>query len=227
MRILAAFLALPVLVVGWQLWSDHSFEQRLQPVASGVAGRPVRVDCQSFWGGLLDAQGREGEVWFDASGRPEGKLFLTRSTCQRLRSFAKDRSHSELDCLRSVDWAAPDPLPFASDCYARSADTIYAILILAHESYHTAGVADEAAANCYAIQAMGWTAAQLGAPVEEAESIARAMESLEPRQSTGYATNDCRAGLRLDLHPETPDFPTEHPLAPPRGLGGTVVASTG
>jgi hypothetical protein len=178
------------------------------------------VNCQSFWGSLIDAQGREGEVRFDASGVPEPKLFLTRATCQRLRAFAGHSHHNELDCLTAVDWAAPDPLPFDSDCYARAEKTIYAVLVLAHESYHTSGVADEAAANCFAIQAMAWTAMQLGAASGEAELLARAMEALEPGQGGEYGTAECHAGKKLDLHPESPAFPTEQPIAPALGRGG-------
>ena len=68
MRFLVAVLAVPALLVGWQLWGDRSLERRLEPIASAVAGRSVTVDCQSFWAGLIDVQGREGEVRFDASG---------------------------------------------------------------------------------------------------------------------------------------------------------------
>ncbi|MCY7303704.1 MAG: hypothetical protein LH654_11875 [Thermoleophilia bacterium] len=157
MRVLASIAVIPVLFVGWQLWSDHSFEQRLAPIASGIAGRSVEVNCQSLWGSLLDAKGREGEV--------------------------------------------------------------YAILILAHESYHTAGSRDEAETNCFAIQAMAWTATELGAPQDEAELLALAMEALEPGQGTDYGTNGCHGGERLDLHPETPEFGTEFPVVPPGGLG--------
>ena len=221
MRFLAAVLAVPVLLIGWQLWSDHSFEQRLRPISSGISGRDDTVNCQSFWGGLIDAQAREGEVFFDAAGVPESKLFLTRPTCQRLRKFAGHRHHGELDCLAQADWAAAEPLPFDSECYARTRRTIYAVLVLAHESYHTAGVTDEAAANCFAIQAMAWTAVQLRASEEEAERLALAMAALEPKQDPPYGTNECHAGGRLDLHPLTPAFPTELPLAPPEGLGGT------
>jgi hypothetical protein len=221
MRLLAAIVAVPVLLTGWQLWSDHSLEHRLTPIASGVAGRSVEVDCQNFWGELIDAQGREGEVFFDASGMPSRKLFLTRRICKRLRAFSQHTRHDELDCLRSIDWTAADPLPFDSACYARSSDTIYAVLILAHESYHTAGVTDEATTNCFALQAMAWTAEQLGASVDESEVLARAMETLEPAQASGYETTECHAGLRLDLHPETADFPTEHPTMPPLGRGGS------
>jgi len=220
MRVVAAILVLPLLLVGWQIWSDRSFEHRLQPVASGVAGRSVKVDCQSFWAGLIDAQAREGEVQFDAAGIPEPRLFLTRTVCQRLRKFVGHAHHSELDCLAQIDWGAPDPLPLDSPCYARAADTIYAVLVLAHESYHTAGVADEATTNCDAIQAMAWTAVQLGASVGEAELLARSMEALEPEQDAPYGTTECHAGGRLDLHPETPDFPTEHPIVAPLGRGG-------
>jgi hypothetical protein len=220
MRWLAAILAVPVLFAAWQWWNDRTIEHRLQPIARSVSGRHVTVDCQSFWGNLIDAQGREGEVQFDAAGIPEARLFLTRSTCGRLRAFAGRSHHGELDCLTQIDWGAPDPLPFDSACYHASADTIYAVLVLAHESYHTIGVSDEAATNCYAIQAMAWTAVELGAAPEEAELIARAMEVLEPKQDAPYGTNECHAGGQLDLHPGTPAFPTEHPLAPPLGTGG-------
>jgi hypothetical protein len=162
-------------------------------------------------------QAREGEVQFDAAGTPQPKLFLTRSTCGRLLDFAGHAHHSELDCLAGLDWQASSPLPFDSSCYASAADIVYAVLTLAHEAYHTAGVQDEALTNCYAIQGMAWTAERLGAAAGEAELLARAMEALEPAQDSPYGTNDCHAGGRLDLHPETPDFPTEHPTTAPRG----------
>jgi hypothetical protein len=215
MRVLASVLVLPLLLLGWQHWSERSFERRLQPIASEIAGRPVTVDCQSFWGALVDVQSREGEVHFDATGAPESRIFLTRSTCKRLRAFAGHRHHRELECLATVDWASRDPLPFHGPCYAAVADTVYAVLVLAHESYHTRGLTDEAAANCYAIQAMAWAALELGASPEEGELLARAMEALEPKQGSPYGTTECRAGRALDLHPETPDFPTELPISPP------------
>jgi len=217
MRVLASIAVVPVLLVGWQLWSDRSFEHRLAPVASGIAGRPVEVDCQSFFGALIDTQGREGQVYFDAAGAPERELFLTRKICKRLRSFDSAPTHRELDCLRTIEWSSPEPLPYSSACFAQASETIYAILILAHESYHTAGSRNEAQTNCFAIQAMAWTAMELGAPQDEAELLALAMATLEPGQGPEYGTNDCRPGLRFDLHPGTADFPTEHPIVAPGG----------
>ena len=46
------------------------------------------------------------------------------------------------------------------------------------------------------------------------------MEALEPRQGGEYGTAECHAGGKLDLHPETAAFPTEHPIVPPLGHGG-------
>lgn len=73
----------------------------------------------------------------------------------------------------------------------------------------------EVTANCYAIQAIAFVASRLGATDREGELEALAMAALEPYQVNGYATTDCRRGTALDLHPETPAFPTERPLAPP------------
>jgi hypothetical protein len=214
-RVLLSIAAVPLLLFGWLTWSERSFEHRLQPVASEIAGHEIAVDCQSFLGALVDVQAREGEVRFDASGRPQPKIFLTRPTCKRLKSFAGHARHGELDCLATVDWASSDRLSFADPCYRKAADTIYAVLVLAHESYHARGVVDEATANCDAIQTMAWTAHALGADDDEAELVARAMETLEPRQDPPYGTTRCHTGLELDLHPETADFPSEYPFAPP------------
>jgi hypothetical protein len=223
-KLLAVVLAIPTLLVVWQWWSDARTESRLQPIASAIAGRDVEVDCQSLWGNLLDAQSRHGEVWFGPDGVPEPRIFLTHPTCDRLEDFAGNGHHGELDCLTEIDWSDSVPLPLESDCYRRSSETVYALLVLAHEAYHTAGVRDEAIANCFAIQAIAWAASALGAHVEEAERVALAMSALGPYQRGPYATASCRPGSELDLHPETLAFPTELPLAPPNGRGASLAA---
>lgn len=220
MRLLAIVLAVPAIVLAWQWWSDREVETRLGPVVSAIAGRDVEVDCQTLWGALVDTQTRHGEVVFDRNGIPEARIFLTHQTCDRLGAFAGEAEHGELACLASVNWAAEGALAFGSRCYEEASDTVYAVLTLAHESYHTAGVLNEADANCLATQAMGYAATALGAPPEEALLVARAMAVLLPRQSGAYRTVDCVAGSRLDLHPATIAFPTELPIAPPYGRGG-------
>jgi hypothetical protein len=218
MRTVAVVLAIPLALVGWQWWSDRSATRLLSPVASEVAGRDVRVECQSLWANLLDPLPRHGEVLFDANGVPEGRIFLTHPTCDRLQAFAGKRRHSELDCLRHVDWERPLPILPRSECYERSSKTVYALMILAHEAYHTAGETNEATTNCNAIQAMAYVGVRLGADQREAELAALAMAALEPLQGGGYGTDRCHAGSELDLHPETPAFPTEHPITAPHGL---------
>jgi hypothetical protein len=214
-RTLVVVAAIPVALVGWQWWDDRSTEHTLGPVVSAIAGRAVSVECQSVWASLVDALPRHGEVRFSADGTPEHRVFLTHRTCDRLQAFAGARDHSQLACLGGLEWSAERSLDPRSRCYEQAAPTVYALLTLAHEAYHTAGVTTEATANCYAIQAMAYTAASLGAGSSEAELVALAMNALEPLQGGGYGTRRCVAGSELDLHPETPDFPTEHPLAPP------------
>jgi hypothetical protein len=226
-RVVACVAAVPVLLAGWLWLGDRAIERKLGPVASEIAGREVRVDCQGLFGSLLDAQAREGEVSFDASGRPEPRLFLTRRTCKQLKAFSGRAYHGELDCLRGVDWSAPAAIMPDSSCYAESSATVYALLVLAHEAYHTAGVANEATTNCYAIQSMAYAATRLGGSEEEGRLAALAMAALEPYQGGEYASHECVAGGKLDLWPETPSFPTEAPLRPARGRGGAVGVASG
>jgi hypothetical protein len=227
MRLLAIVLAVPTLVLAWQWWSDRSVERRLEPVVSAIAGRDVQVDCQTLWGALVDTQPRHGEVVFDRNGIPEARIFLTHETCDRLGAFAGEPRHDELACLAAVNWAAEGALAFGSPCYEESSDTVYALLTLAHESYHTAGVLDEADTNCLATQAMGYAATALGAPPDEALLAARAMAALLPLQFGAYRTVDCVPGSRLDIHPSTAAFPTELPIVPPFGRGGRPGLATG
>jgi hypothetical protein len=215
MRLVLAVAVLPLALVLWQHHVDSSTEGELAPVVSAISGRSVEVECQSYWASLLDAQAREGEVRFGPDGTPEARVFLTHATCMRLRDFSGHALHGELDCLRALDWAGAMPLRPGDGCYERASPTIYAVLVLAHEAFHTTGVTSESAANCYAIQAMAWAAAALGADDAEAELLAFAMARLEPFQSGEYATTECRSGTELDLHPDTSAFPTERPLAPP------------
>jgi hypothetical protein len=217
-RPLAAALLVLTLTVGWLHVRDERLQSRLEPVASAIAGREVEVDCQGFVANLLDAQARHGEVRFDAGGAPEPRIYLTRPTCSRLRDFAGSRRHDELACLGRLAWDLEQVLAPGQECYEQASPTIYAVLVLAHEAYHTAGVTNEATTNCYAVQAMAFAATRLGAAEDEALLLARAMAALAPLQGGDYATAECRAGARLDLHPGTPEFPTELPVAAPPPL---------
>jgi hypothetical protein len=216
-RLAAILLAVPTLLFGWLHVRDERLQGRLEAVASAVASREVSVDCQGPLASLVDVQARHGEVRFDDAGVPEPLIFLNRPTCGRLRALAGSHA-GDVACLRTLAWDSPPALSPDSTCYERASPTIYAVLVLAHEAYHTAGVTDEATANCYAIQAMAFTAVRLGASEEEGLLLARAMVDLAPLQRGDYATVECRSGSRLDLEPGTEDFPTELPVAAPRPL---------
>ena len=222
MKVLACVLAVPAVVLAWQWWSDTSTERRLAPVASAIAGREVAVDCQTLWGALIDPLPRHGEVLFDRNGIPEARLFLTHQTCDRLAEFSGHARHGELACLAVARWAEQRRGPFGDPCYDRAADTVYALLTLAHEAYHTAGVVNEAVTNCLTTQAIGYAATALGAAEDEARDTARAMAAWLPFQGGAYRIADCVAGGPFDLNPATVDFPTERVIVPPGGAGGVA-----
>lgn len=217
MKAVALLLVVPALVVAWLSVRDARLERRLGTVASAIAHRDVDVDCQGLVGSLLDAQARHGEVRFDAAGAPEPRIFLTRATCSELRRLGSPGTLDDLACLHALDWSSRTPLVPGDGCYERAAPVVYAVLVLAHEAYHTAGVVTESTANCYAIQAMAFAATRLGLPGPDALAAARAMTALAPLQRGGYATSECVSGSGLDLAPSTWAFPSELPLAaPPR-----------
>ena len=121
MRFLAAVIVVPALLIGWQLWGDHSFEQRLAADRGGHLRPPGHGrTARASGAGSSTPRPAKGRCYFDAAGVPEPKLFLTRPTCQRLREFAGHSHHGELDCLAAIDWTATEPLPFDSECYAQA-----------------------------------------------------------------------------------------------------------
>ncbi len=227
MKLLGIVLAIPVALVVWQWVDDTRTERRLEPVASLVAGRQVEARCQSFWAALIDPQVRHGEVRYGADGVPEAQFFLIHQTCDRLAAFTGQARHPELDCLRTLDLGAAEAWRGVLGCGKKTRDTIFALHTLAHEAYHNAGVKDEKATNCYAAQALAFTAVSLGAPAEEGELVARAMTALLPVQGTNYGTRECVHGGGYDLHPETAAFPTETPLRAPLGFGGVKGLASG
>jgi hypothetical protein len=161
----------------------------------------VRVHCQGFVSELLDIQDRTGEVQFSADGRPADSTFLTRSTCGQLSRFA----------------SSPSP--------RRALESAQAITTLTHESMHLRGWADEATAQCYAIQEDAWTVMRLGGTEEEGAAAAALVLLRQPAMPPEYQSSECRPGGSLDLHPDTPAFPAESPPGLlPAGLVGPGLA---
>ncbi len=210
----------------WERQGRAANEQALGAVASALAGRAVRVQCQSLWSDLFDVNGRAADVPFLPDGRPADHTYVTRGVCARLAQFRAARSRRRLDCLETVDWSRTSfATAWSAPCEARARPVVEALLTLAHESMHLRGWRDESAAQCYGIQELPYVALRLGGTAAEGAAAAQLALALQPGMPSDYQSGECRAGGALDLHPETPEFPAEAvPGPPPIGLYGSALA---
>lgn len=221
-RILIA-LAVLLLVGGWafERQGRGDAERTLTAATAELAGRQVRVQCQSLWSDLFSiGNGSLGEVRVDESGRPVDHTRLTRDTCRHLREFLDSHGHPELDCLPQVDWSAFRWETGARDaCVRQALPVAQGLVTLTHEAMHLRGWMGEAQAQCYAVQSVAWTLARLGGSRADGEAVARLALAYAPSMPNGYSSAECRAEGALDLHPETAAFPTEAEPVPPPGYG--------
>jgi hypothetical protein len=152
-------------------------EKRLGAIATDIAGRAVEVRCPGVLQRLADVSSNAGSVYFDSQGQPADYTQLDEATCAALDDFA-ERDTSPGDAAR----------------IARS------LHVLAHESFHLAGVRNEAEADCYGLQRTAFVARQLGANPDEAQRLAY-LALLERAQTAPpeYRSADCHDGGPLDL----------------------------
>lgn len=178
-----ALLALLLLAVlgfgGWRYERTRSLEHRLGKIASVIARRPVKVHCQGSVAATVDVGAELGTVQFDPNGRPADTTDLRHSVC---------------------GWLAQ--LPGGS-----VADAATAVEVLAHESYHLAGIADEAQAECDALQTMGWVAEQFHATPQQIRTWTAYSLARYPSMPDEYVSDECRNGGRLDLRPTSDVWP--------------------
>ncbi len=185
MRLAIVVTLLAAVAVGWAAHSTvekRADERRLARIAGEIAGRDVSVRCQSLVGELVDVDSEYGSVEFDRTGRPGDVAKLDHGICTTLAKLSRgDRVPLERSAL--------------------------AVEALAHESYHLAGVKDEAATQCYGLQAMRWVAARLGlTPADASAYVAEALRRY-PTLPEAYRSAECRERGQLDLHPESGVFP--------------------
>ncbi len=154
--LLAVFVGGPA----WWLTERHDRldnQARLGEIASAIAGRDVGVRCPGVVGHILTWDTVEGSVQYDAEGRPSDEAKLRAFACDELDALAEGRRAAELSCAERGEPCGDD--------LARAVD------VLAHESWHLAGVADEAVAECRAVRALAWTAQRLGATPEQGRAL--------------------------------------------------------
>ena len=188
MRLLAPVLAIAAVavlgVVALQ-YEKRANEHRLAGVASEIAGRDVDVHCPGPMQKLVDISPNAGSVYFDAQGRPAEYTDLNDETCTTLSDFAEGKTGPQ-DSLR----------------VAR------ALHVLAHESFHLAGVRGEAEADCFGVQRVAFAAGRLGADPGEAERLAAiARRDRAISAPPDYRSAACFDGGPLDLDPASNAWP--------------------
>ena len=135
------------------------------------------------------------------NGRPVGYFLLSSEVCAELAAFRMNHS--------SYDPAACT----TNACLDRVAETVQAIQTISHESYHVLGWQSEAAAECYGMQSLWYTANRLGASVALSQELASwYWVHVYPLRRTSshpeYWSAECRDGGKLDLRPATHGWPS-------------------
>jgi hypothetical protein len=177
-----ALLIAAIAFVGFRLTDKRAEERNLAAIAGEIAHRDVSIRCQGAVGELVDVDGEYGSVSFGPDGRPGSSARLDRRICSSLRRIRR------------------------GETVGLEAGSL-AVEALAHEAYHLAGVQDEAATQCYALQAMRFVAMRLGAAAEVGNAYVHEAVARYPRLPEAYRSAQCREGGALDLHPETGVFP--------------------
>jgi hypothetical protein len=173
-------------------------ERRLSEIASQIAGRDVRVSCPGPLGRLLGWDIVEGSVRFGADGKPADETKIRKQSCAELDALAERQRAKELECTGRT----------AIACGRNGRETVMAVDVLSHESWHLHGVIDEAETECRSLQTIAWTAQQLGATAEQGRAMALAQYTGAYREMPpAYRSAGCVDGGPLDLRPGDKRFP--------------------
>jgi hypothetical protein len=197
---LTAASALALALGWWSMdWRDRrGNEQRLGEIASQIAGRTVEVHCPGPISRLIGWDIVEGSVRFNADGTPHDETKIRETACAELDALAEGRRTKELECVARTNLA----------CGPHGRETVMAVDVIAHESWHLRGVIDEGETECRSLQTMAWTAQQLGATAEQGRAMALAQyEGMYREMPSRYQSGDCVDGGALDMRPNDNRFP--------------------
>jgi hypothetical protein len=161
-------------------------EPRFGRVASALAGKQVEVRCWSKadWQRLMReesvyTQGKLGADTLGFAGIGASRINLAPSVCDSLLQLAYRHARPSAEAGR---------LSLAA-----------AVVTLSHEPAHSRGIADEAVAECQALQLANGTALKLGASPAYAASLVREYWSHYGEELPAYRSTECRPGGKLDL----------------------------
>jgi hypothetical protein len=199
--------------------------RRLRPLRGFIAGLVLIaalagiswvVEARTGWNGLgADTQGEATARFSEEASRVAGKPVTIR--CDEAGDYVGAVQHADGVAQVGGDLAYLTPdrcldlyrLAFKGE--VRATQTAHAVAVLAHETWHLRGIADEGVAECYALQ----SGVEIGRRLGLAESTARRMmrqerveNALRGQTNPAYRIPpDCRDGGRLDLRPDDGRFP--------------------
>jgi hypothetical protein len=169
-------------------------EPRFSRAASRVAEKDAAVRCWSErdWRRLMTEEhaytrGKVNPSVLGFASAGGSRLSLAPSTCRGLAQLAYEGDR-----------------PVAR---SRRLMLALAVVTLAHESVHLAGVADEPTAECHGIQLSERAALALGVEPALAEELKDAYWEHYGEIPTVYRSRECRDGGKLDLRASTSEFP--------------------
>jgi hypothetical protein len=149
-------------------------DPQLSAIAGELSGRQVSIRCEGLSGALMGPRGESGRTEF-IGDKPASISYLQEGICQTLHAYARSRKDCLLPCERPLEVA-------------------WSLNTLAHESYHLAGIRNEARTECAALRAIGFVAHSLGASREQARALsAYSFAQLPGRMPAEYSSLACRA----------------------------------
>jgi len=149
-------------------------DPQLSAIAGELAGRAVTIRCEGLSGALTGPRGESGRTEF-IGDEPISVSYLQEGICQTLHAYARAPKNCLLPCERPLEVA-------------------WSLNTLAHESYHLAGIRNEARTECAALHAIGFVARSLGASPEQARALSSySFAELPRRLPPEYSSPTCGA----------------------------------
>lgn len=177
---------------------DGDGKSRIDPLygeaASAAAGKEVEVRCwaRREWKRLLVEEkvftrGRVDDEVLGFASAGGARVNLSPTVCEQLDALTYD-----------------DARPRAGE---RRFNQAVALVVLAHEARHAAGVMDEPTAECEGIQLARRAGSRLGLDAAYARDVIGLYWEAYPDLAAEYRSPECRAGGELDLDKGSPEFP--------------------
>lgn len=171
--LLAMLAVLAVLLHRGAVAAAKPGDPQLSAIAGQLSARHVTIRCEGLSGTLTGPRGESGRTEF-IGDRPVSVSYLQEGICETLHAYARSPKDCPLPCEQ--------PLAVA-----------WSLNTLAHESYHLAGIRNEAKTECAALRSIGFVAHSLGASLEQARALsAYSFAELPRRMPLEYSSPDCR-----------------------------------